>query len=119
MQSSELYFELLCLFVVHMAGYCVLFFAHVLFSLFAHVDHSLLGCLSDIKPGRIMARAGLLQAAINVEFDSLKFSAIDVLTQGINGNLPNLDLVNVVHRLAREERIDSRVSNRVRNRLSF
>lgn len=67
----------------------------------------------DILPGRLSARGGLLQGAINLEFDSLTFDGIDVLTEGINGNMPNLDLPNVVHRLAMELGIPSRIHGRV------
>ncbi|XP_067937924.1 glycosylphosphatidylinositol anchor attachment 1 protein-like [Watersipora subatra] len=65
-----------------------------------------------IKPGRLPARGGLLQGAVNLEFESLNFDGVDVLIEGINGNMPNLDLPNVVHRLAREQGIESRIHGR-------
>lgn len=57
--------------------------------------------------GTLHARAGSIQAAINLEFSSFDLSYIDVKIEGLNGQLPNLDLVNLIQRLAMKEGIVS------------
>ena len=69
--------------------------------------------LVDIEAGRVEGRGGLLQAAINLEFDAMRFGGISVLTEGINGQLPNLDLVNVVNKLIRDSNIPPAIHGRV------
>lgn len=66
-----------------------------------------------VDAGQVEARAGSLQAAINLELRSLKLSHIDVKVEGLNGQLPNLDLVNLVHRLCAKEGIKHTFKNRV------
>jgi len=62
----------------------------------------------------VTARAGAIQAAINLEFHSLKIGHIDVKVEGLNGQLPNLDLVNLIHRLCLKEGARTTFKNRVR-----
>lgn len=91
----------------------------VSFISFLHLIHSFnrltLGLIFilDVKAERLPARAGLIQAAINLELSGMSFGGIDVLIEGINGLLPNLDLVNLVHKLARENGIRSTIHHRV------
>lgn len=56
-----------------------------------------------IKPGPLGGRAGSIQAAINLEIDSPDITHINVKVEGLNGQLPNLDLVNLVNRLTLRE----------------
>ncbi|CAK1543357.1 unnamed protein product [Leptosia nina] len=58
------------------------------------LDHS--RCLD---PGTLKGRSGSIQAAINLEFHTPKIKYIEVKVEGLNGQLPNLDLVNLVHKL--------------------
>ncbi|KPJ00765.1 Glycosylphosphatidylinositol anchor attachment 1 protein [Papilio xuthus] len=53
----------------------------------------------SLNPGKLQGRSGSIQAAINLEFDSPKIKYIEVKIEGLNGQLPNLDLVNLVHKL--------------------
>lgn len=53
--------------------------------------------------GDLEARAGSIQAAINLELQSFDLNHIDVKIEGLNGQLPNLDLVNLVQRLSTKE----------------
>lgn len=53
--------------------------------------------------GNLEARAGSIQAAINLELQSFDLNHIDVKIEGLNGQLPNLDLVNLVQRIAAKE----------------
>ncbi|KZC05172.1 Glycosylphosphatidylinositol anchor attachment 1 protein [Dufourea novaeangliae] len=49
--------------------------------------------------GDLAGRAGSIQAAINLELHSMKVSSIDVKVQGLNGQLPNLDLFNLAQNM--------------------
>lgn len=57
--------------------------------------------------GTLDARAGSIQAAINLEMPGFDLDFIDVKIEGLNGQLPNLDLMNLIHRLAMKEGIIS------------
>lgn len=52
-----------------------------------------------LNPGKLKGRSGSIQAAINLEFHTPKIKYIEVKVEGLNGQLPNLDLVNLVHKL--------------------
>ncbi|XP_028176972.1 glycosylphosphatidylinositol anchor attachment 1 protein [Ostrinia furnacalis] len=52
-----------------------------------------------LDPGKLKARSGSIQAAINLEFHTPNIKYIEVKVEGLNGQLPNLDLVNLVHKL--------------------
>ncbi|XP_045455968.1 glycosylphosphatidylinositol anchor attachment 1 protein [Melitaea cinxia] len=54
---------------------------------------------TSLDPGTLKGRSGSIQAAINLEFHTPKFKYIEVKIEGLNGQLPNLDLVNLVHKL--------------------
>ncbi|XP_076165876.1 glycosylphosphatidylinositol anchor attachment 1 isoform X2 [Ptiloglossa arizonensis] len=49
--------------------------------------------------GDLSGRAGSIQAAINLELHSMKVSFIDVKVEGLNGQLPNLDLFNLAQNM--------------------
>lgn len=52
-----------------------------------------------LDPGKLRGRSGSIQAAINLEFHTPQIKYIEVKIEGLNGQLPNLDLVNLVHKL--------------------
>ncbi|KAF2073487.1 hypothetical protein CYY_005196 [Polysphondylium violaceum] len=56
-------------------------------------------------------RAGQIQAAINIDVDK-KYSPekIFILPEGSNGQLPNLDLINTIGRLAKRESVSDKIS---------
>jgi len=56
-----------------------------------------------LTPGPLPARAGSIQAAVNLEISSEFPTHINVKVLGLNGQLPNLDLVNLVNRLVLRE----------------
>lgn len=62
--------------------------------------------------GDLPARAGAIQAAVNLELHSDRISHIDVKVEGLNGQLPNLDLVNLIHRLCAMESVRHTFKNR-------
>lgn len=51
------------------------------------------------------AVSGPIQAALNLELHSTKMSRLEVKIEGLNGQLPNLDLFNVVVELATRESV--------------
>ena len=53
--------------------------------------------------GDLEARVGSIQAAINLELSHEKFTHLNVKVEGLNGQLPNLDLFNLVTKLALKE----------------
>lgn len=56
-----------------------------------------------LESGTLDATAGSIQAAINLEIQNYDIDYIDVKIEGLNGQLPNLDLVNLVQRLTLKE----------------
>ncbi|XP_076469797.1 GPI-anchor transamidase component GPAA1-like [Babylonia areolata] len=57
--------------------------------------------IADDLPGR----SGAIQAAINLELPSDKIRYLNMKLEGLNGQLPNLDLFNLAIRLSRRERV--------------
>lgn len=73
---------------------------------------------SILNSGTLDARAGSIQAAINLELHGFDIEYIDVKVEGLNGQLPNLDLLNLIQRLALKEGLSSghkQTSNRRRS----
>ncbi|KAH8317445.1 hypothetical protein KR074_005072 [Drosophila pseudoananassae] len=62
---------------------------------------------SYLQPGNLPARAGSLQAALNIEVQDLEIDYVDVRIEGLNGKLPNLDMFNLVQRIMAREGIAS------------
>ncbi|XP_071447710.1 glycosylphosphatidylinositol anchor attachment 1 protein [Hetaerina americana] len=58
-----------------------------------------------LDAGTLPGRGGSIQAAVNLEIHSERVGSIDVKVEGLNGQLPNLDLVNLVHRMCSKEGI--------------
>ncbi|XP_059094884.1 glycosylphosphatidylinositol anchor attachment 1 protein-like [Tigriopus californicus] len=56
-----------------------------------------------LEHGDLPARAGSIQAAINLEMSSLQFTHFNFRLEGLNGQLPNLDLFNLVNQLCMRE----------------
>ena len=53
------------------------------------------------------------QAAINLEAESPTITHVDVLVEGLNGQLPNLDLVKMAHWICQQEHIQHTTQGRV------
>jgi len=58
-----------------------------------------------IVPGELSGKSGSIQAALNLEIGTDKISHVDLNIEGLNGQLPNLDLVNTVTRLCKREAV--------------
>ncbi|XP_048149309.1 glycosylphosphatidylinositol anchor attachment 1 protein, partial [Corvus hawaiiensis] len=91
-----------------LAGYCrgQIYWAKDL--VFLVTEHDLLGTqawleayhdvnLTGAHPGGLPARAGAIQAALALELSSDVLTSVDVAVEGLNGQLPNLDLLNLFH----------------------
>ncbi|KAL4717697.1 hypothetical protein ACJJTC_000846 [Scirpophaga incertulas] len=64
-----------------------------------------------LNPGKLKGRSGSIQAAINLEFHTPMIKYVEVKVEGLNGQLPNLDLVNLVHRLCAKSGINRSFKN--------
>lgn len=64
--------------------------------------------------GDLNGRAGAIQAAINLELHSINIGRIDLKIEGLNGQLPNLDLFNLVNRLCVKEHVEHTFKNTYR-----
>ncbi|XP_051468038.1 LOW QUALITY PROTEIN: glycosylphosphatidylinositol anchor attachment 1 protein [Apus apus] len=53
--------------------------------------------LTEVQSSGLLGRAGAIQAAISLELSSDVVTSIDVAVEGLNGQLPNLDLLNLFH----------------------
>lgn len=60
---------------------------------------------SVLDYGVLEGRSGPIQAAINLEIHGLKNTRIEIKIEGLNGQLPNLDLFNVAVEIASRESI--------------
>lgn len=67
----------------------------------------------DIQPGEMPGRSGQIQAAVNLEVPDANIKYFNVKIEGLNGQLPNLDLVNLVVRLCRKHNVDVMLHNSV------
>ncbi|XP_060564465.1 glycosylphosphatidylinositol anchor attachment 1 protein-like [Ruditapes philippinarum] len=64
-----------------------------------------------IQPGELPGRSGQIQAAINLEVPDANIKYFNVKIEGLNGQLPNLDLVNLVVRLCHKNNVDVMLHN--------
>lgn len=59
-----------------------------------------------IVPSDVMGRSGAIQAAINLEIPDGNIRYFDIKIEGMNGQLPNLDLFNLVVKICNQEGVD-------------
>ncbi|XP_049676107.1 glycosylphosphatidylinositol anchor attachment 1 protein isoform X1 [Accipiter gentilis] len=53
--------------------------------------------ITEVQSSGTLGRAGAIQAAISLELSSDVVTSFDVAVEGLNGQLPNLDLLNLFH----------------------
>uniref|UniRef100_A0A1B6GEY6 GPI-anchor transamidase component GPAA1 n=1 Tax=Cuerna arida TaxID=1464854 RepID=A0A1B6GEY6_9HEMI len=68
-----------------------------------------------LEHGSLLGRGGAIQAALNLELHASRVGYIDVKLSGLNGQLPNLDLVNLVHRMCSKEGVRHTFNNKEKN----
>lgn len=61
-------------------------------------------------------RAGAIQAAISLELSSDVITSFDVAVEGLNGQLPNLDLVNLFYSFCQKNGLLCTIQGKVRGR---
>ncbi len=71
--------------------------------------------LTVINAGELGGRSGSIQAALNLEIAGDTVHRFNMKLEGLNGQLPNLDLVNTIARLCRREGIPPTLHKRVRS----
>ncbi|XP_053401359.1 glycosylphosphatidylinositol anchor attachment 1 protein-like [Mercenaria mercenaria] len=64
-----------------------------------------------IRSGELPGRSGQIQAAINLEVPDSNIKYFNVKIEGLNGQLPNLDLVNLVVRLCHKNNVEVMLHN--------
>lgn len=55
--------------------------------------------------GDLKGRAGAIQAAVNLELHDIKIGYIEIKIEGLNGQLPNLDLFNLAAKMCVKESV--------------
>jgi len=68
-----------------------------------------------LEHGSLLGRGGAIQAGVNLELHAARVGHVDVKLSGLNGQLPNLDLVNLVHRMCAKEGVRHTFYNKERN----
>ncbi|KAM6102713.1 glycosylphosphatidylinositol anchor attachment 1 protein isoform 2-T2 [Theristicus caerulescens] len=53
--------------------------------------------ITEVQSSGTLGRAGAIQAAVSLELSSDVVTSFDVAVEGLNGQLPNLDLLNLFH----------------------
>ncbi|XP_068789727.1 glycosylphosphatidylinositol anchor attachment 1 protein [Struthio camelus] len=53
--------------------------------------------ITEVQSSGMLGRAGAIQAAVSLELSSEVVTSFDVAVEGLNGQLPNLDLVNLFY----------------------
>ena len=72
------------------------------------------GIPSDyIKSSIMQGRSGAIMGAVNLEVGASRVKRLDLVTEGINGHLPNLDLINLAVRLCGKEGVQVSFQNQV------
>lgn len=70
-------------------------------------------CFLDLIFDNLEGHGGSIQAAIILDLPSESFSHLDISIQGLNGMLPNLDLVHVIVRIAYLESVPVKLEKQV------
>lgn len=66
-----------------------------------------------LQHGDLKGRGGAIQAAINLELHSEKIGQMDIKVEGLNGQLPNLDLFNLASKMCTKEGVYQTFKNRI------
>ncbi|CAG9813559.1 unnamed protein product [Phaedon cochleariae] len=65
-----------------------------------------------LEHGDLKGRAGAIQAAINLELHSNILGTMDIKIEGLNGQLPNLDLFNLASKMCAKEGLHHTFKNK-------
>lgn len=70
------------------------------------------GTEGTLEHGDLRGRAGAIQAAINLELHDSTIGQVDIKIEGLNGQLPNLDLFNLAAKMLVKEGVHHTFKNR-------
>ncbi|CAG9860436.1 unnamed protein product [Phyllotreta striolata] len=70
------------------------------------------GSENILDHGDLKGRGGAIQAAINLELHSERIGQMDIKIEGLNGQLPNLDLFNLASKMCSKEGVYQTFKNR-------
>lgn len=71
---------------------------------------------AETQSSGTFGRAGAIQAAISLELSSDVITSFDVAVEGLNGQLPNLDLVNLFYSFCQKNGLLCTIQGKVRGR---
>ncbi|KAI6075519.1 Glycosylphosphatidylinositol anchor attachment 1 protein [Aix galericulata] len=72
--------------------------------------------VTEMQSSGALGRAGAIQAAVALELSSDVVTSFDVAVEGLNGQLPNLDLVNLFHAFCQKNGLLCTIQGKVRRR---
>ncbi|XP_053571948.1 glycosylphosphatidylinositol anchor attachment 1 protein [Bombina bombina] len=61
--------------------------------------------VTEVKSSVMVGRAGAIQAAVSLEMSSDVVTSFDVVVEGLNGQLPNLDMVNLFNAFCQKNKL--------------
>lgn len=70
--------------------------------------------LAEVLSSGMLGRAGAIQAAVSLELSSDVITSFDVAVEGLNGQLPNLDLVNLFYAFCQKNGLLCTIQGKVR-----
>lgn len=62
----------------------------------------------------LQGRAGSIQAALSLELSTDVITSLDLVLEGLNGQLPNLDLANLFHAFCQKLSVLCTIQGKVR-----
>lgn len=69
---------------------------------------------AEVRSSGALGRAGAIQAAVALELSSDVVTSFDVALEGLNGQLPNLDLLNLFHAFCQKNGLLCTIQGKVR-----
>lgn len=69
---------------------------------------------AEVHSSEMLGRAGAIQAAVSLELSSDVITSFDVAVEGLNGQLPNLDLVNLFYAFCQKNGLLCTIQGKVR-----
>ena len=67
----------------------------------------------DIYSDALSGHAGSIQAAVVLDFEADYVTHFDLLIEGLNGQLPNLDVINLIFRISNIEGVPVKFKHQV------
>lgn len=84
-----------------------------------YISMQILHSIVDFDREKLDSHSGALQAAIGLEWDSTEATHVDIQYHMINGQLPNLDLVNLANRMIEKVGLSTTIHDEVKSTRCF